>query len=102
MRLRDVARLRQQQRDRLLGGADDVGLRRVHDHDAAAGGLLDVDVVEADPGARDDLEVGRRRQHLGGDLRGAADDQGVVGPDLPDQVALRQVGAHVDLEVRAQ
>ena len=76
--LRDVARLRQQQRHRLLGGADDVGLRRVDDHHPAARRLLDVDVVEPDPGARHHLQLWRGREHLGGDLRGAADDERVV------------------------
>ena len=102
VRLRDVPRLRQQQRERLLGGADDVGLRRVHDHHAAPGRLVDVDVVEPDAGARDDLEVGRGGQHVGGHLGGAADDQRVVGRDLGGEVARGEFGSDVDLEVLRQ
>ena len=58
---RDVPGGGEQQADGQLGGADDVGGRRVDDHDAGLGGLLDVDVVEADTGAGDDLEPARRR-----------------------------------------
>ena len=60
VRLRHVARLREQQRDRVLGRREDVRLRRVHDHHAAPGRLRDVDVVEADAGPADDDEVGAR------------------------------------------
>ena len=59
VRLRDVARERQQHRQRVLRGGDHVGLRRVCHHDAALGGGVDVDVVHADPGAADDLAAAR-------------------------------------------
>ncbi len=86
----------QQQRHGVLGGADDVGGGGVDHHDAARGGGGDVDVVQADPGARDDLQVGRRRQGLGVDGGGAAhhhrgrvgqrgQQRGAVGAvDVPD------------------
>ncbi len=45
--LGDVARERQQQRHRVLGGGDHVGLRRVGDDDPALGGGVHVDVVDA-------------------------------------------------------
>ena len=66
VRLRHVAGLGQQQRHRVLGGGDDVRLRSVDHHHAAGGGCGDVDVVEPDPGAADDDELGAGRQHLGG------------------------------------
>ena len=53
-----VARLGEQQRHRVLGGRDDVALRGVDHHHAAARGRLDVDVVEPDPGPADDDQVG--------------------------------------------
>ena len=53
----DVPRRGEQQRDGELGGADDVGGRRVDHHHAALRRGLDVDVVEADTGARHDLEA---------------------------------------------
>ena len=56
MGLRDVARQRDEQADRLLGGRDDRRLGRVRDDDAAARRGVDVDVVDADPGAADHLQ----------------------------------------------
>ena len=100
--LRGVASLRQEQGHRLLGGADDVGLRRVDHHDAAARGGFDVDVVQADPRARHHLQLWRGGEHLVGDLRGAADDERVVGRDLGREVAPGEVGANVHLEVLAE
>jgi hypothetical protein len=58
VRLRDVARQRQQQRERVLGRRDDVRARRVDDDDAALGRRGDVDVVDADAGAADGAPSG--------------------------------------------
>ena len=60
MRLRDVARERDEQADRVLGGGDDGRLGRVRDDDAAARGGLDVDVVDTDAGAADHLQRSAR------------------------------------------
>ena len=57
---------------------------RVDDHDAGLRRGLDVDVVQADAGPGDDLEAAGRGEHLGVDLRGAADQQGV---DVDDGAA---------------
>ena len=57
VRLRDVAGEREHQRDGVLGGGDDVRLRRVGDDDAALGGGLDVHVVDADARAADHPQV---------------------------------------------
>ena len=100
--LRDVPGLRQQQRDRVLRGAHDVRLRRVHHEHAAPRAGLDVDVVEPDAGPRHHLQVVRgvddRRVHPG--LR--PHDQRVVGRDGPGQPLLRQLRPNLDLEVLAQ
>ena len=56
VRGRDAAGEAQDVPDGELGGRDDVRGRRVHDHDARGGRGLDVDVVEPDAGAGDDLE----------------------------------------------
>ena len=53
----------------------DVG-RVDHQHTARGGGV-DVDVVQADTGARDDLELGRGGEHLGVDGGRRADQQRV-------------------------
>jgi len=102
VRLRDAPSLGEQQSHRLLGRADDVGLGRVHDHHPPSCGGLDVDVIEPDAGARDDLQIGGSCEHLAGDLRGAADDQCVVRRDLGCEVARGEVEPLVDLEVRSK
>ena len=61
----------------MLGGGDDVRRGRVDDHHAAGGGGGHVDVVQAHPGAGDDLEPGGGRQRLGVDLGGRPDEQRV-------------------------
>ena len=95
--LRDVAGLGEEQRHRVLGGGDDVALGGVDDHHAAAGGGLGVDVVEPDPGAPDDKQVGPGGEHLVGDVGGRADDEGVGPDDGVEQLGRREVGAHIDL-----
>ena len=79
--LRDVAREREQQPDRVLGGRDDVRLGRVRDDDPAPRRGVDVDVVDPDAGAPDHLQLRGARDHVGGDLRRRADDQRVVAAD---------------------
>ena len=98
----DVARLREQERHRVLGRGDDVGLGRVHDEDAARGRGRDVDVVEPDACARDDLESVRSGDDLGGDARRRPDDEGLVVADGAGEVARGEVGTEVDVEVGAE
>ncbi len=98
--LRHVARLREQQRERVLGRREDVRLRRVHDHHAAARRFGDVDVVEPDPGAADDDEVVGGSEQFGGDLRRAADHERLRALDRFEQLLGRQARLHVDVEAR--
>ena len=74
----DLTSCRQQQRHSVLGGAVDVGGRRVDDQYAALGGGVDVDVVQPDTGTGDDLQLGRCGQHLGVD-GGRRPDQQRIG-----------------------
>ena len=74
---RDVAGQGQDVADRELGRRDDVRGRRVDDHHAGLGRRLDVDVVETDARAGDDLEQGCRGDRLGVDLRRGADQDRV-------------------------
>ena len=60
VRLRDVARERDEEADRVLGGGDDRRLRRVRDDDPAPRRRVDVDVVDADARAADHLQARRR------------------------------------------
>ena len=85
--LGDAARERQHQGDGVLGGGDVVAAGRVHDDDAALGRGVDVDVVDADAGAADHLEILRRVDQLRGDLGAAADHPAVVvGADFLELV----------------
>ena len=96
MRLRHVAGLGEQQRHRVLGRRHDVALRRVDDHHAAAGGGIDVDVVEADPGPADHHQLVGGRQHLVGDPRRRADDHRVHADDAGDEVGGGQLELDLD------
>ena len=96
---RDVARGSQHQGDGELGSRDDVGGRGVHDHDAALGGGLHVDVVEPDSGPGDDLEPLGRGQRLGVDLGGGAHEDGVDVGDGRQQLGAVGPVAGADLEV---
>ena len=87
VRLRDVAGEREHQRDRVLGGGDRVGLRRVGDDDPALGGGGDVDVVDAHAGTADHPQVVGALDHLGVELRRAADQDAVVVADALQQLA---------------
>ena len=99
---RDVAGAGEQQADGELGGAGDVGGRCVDDHDAGLGGGLDVDVVEADAGAGDDLQAPGGGDGLGVHLRRGADEDRVdVGEGREQGPAVGTVDV-ADLEVRAE
>ena len=97
--LRDVAREREQQPDRVLGGRDDVRLGRVRHDDPAPGRSVDVDVVDADAGPADDLQPRGARDHIRRDLRRGTDDQALVAVD---DLLERRVRVDVDLEMLTQ
>ena len=96
--LRDVARDGREQRDAVLGGRDRVGRRRVDDEAAGGRRGLEVDVVDADAGAADDLQTAARRgKHVGGDLGRGADDERVGGLDLFVELLGREAERDVDV-----
>ena len=99
MRLRDVAGLCQQERDRVLRRADHVGLGCVHDHHTAPRRRLDVDVVQPDPGACDHLQIGPGREDLRRHLGPAPHDERVVRADRSGEITIGELGPDVDLEV---
>ena len=102
VRRRDVPGGGEHQRDRELGGRDDVGRRRVDDHDAGLGRGADVDVVEPDAGPGDDLEPGGGGERLGVDLGRRADQQRVGVDDRRQQRRAVGAVALADLEVGSQ
>ena len=84
------------QRERVLGDADAVGARRVHDDDAARGRGGHVDVVDAGSGAGNHPKFRR-----GGDQRlvdggRAADDERVGVGEIAREVRGRAAGFGVD------
>ena len=99
MGLRDVARERDQEADRLLGGGDDGRLGSVGDDDAVPRRRVDVDVVDSDTGPADHLQPRRPLDQLRGELRGRADHDRVVAVD---DLLERRGAVVVDVEPRAQ
>ena len=104
VRLRDVAREREQQRHRVLGGGDDVRLRRVGDDDARAWSRPSTSTLSTPTPAR---PITRRRvgllDQLGGHLRRRADQDPVVARRSARASSLVvPVDAEVDVEVLAQ
>src|SRR5207248_1308473 len=80
-------------------GGDDRRLRGVRDDDPASRRGLDIDVVDPDAGATDDLEALGPADEFCRDLRGGADDNRVVAAD---DLLERAVGVDVDVEPRAE
>ena len=83
----------------MFSGGDRIAKRRVHHHDAALRGGGNVDVVHADAGAADHLEVRRGgddlRRHLGG---GADGEAIVVGDDGKQRIlVLAEIGEVIHL-----
>ena len=90
----------QHQRDGVLGGRDRIAERRVHDDDAARGRRLDVDVVDADAGAADDLQLLGLADQLFRHLGGRADGEPVILADDFFQLLLGEAGFEVDGDAR--
>ena len=99
MRLRNVPREREQQRDGVLGSGDHRGLRRVRDDDPAPRGRVDVYVVDPHARPADHLQPLRLLDQLLRQLRRRADDDAVVPADDRFEVG---VVVDVDVEVVAQ
>ena len=92
------ARQRQHQRDGVLGGGDRIAERRVHHDHAGGGGGRNIDIVDADAGAADDLQVLRGLDDIGGDLGRRADGDAVILIDDLEQFFLAQSGLHVGFD----
>ena len=99
VRLRDVARERDDQADRLLRRRDDRRLGRVRDDDPSPGRRVDVDVVDPDPGPADHLEPARALDHLAGQ---PVAERITIAVVAVDDLLERRVGVDVDVEAAAQ
>ena len=99
---REVAGQREHHGDDVLGRGDGVTGGRVEDEHAMPGRRFDVDVVDADAGASDHAQPGRRGEHLGGDLGLAANHERVVVGDTLAEHARLEPRDHVNLARGAQ
>ena len=83
----------------MFRGGDGVAEGRVHHHDAALRGGGNIDVVDADAGAADDLQLRRRGDDLRRHLAGGADGEAVILRDGGKQriLVLAEVGEVVDV-----
>ena len=98
VRLRNIAGQREQQGHRVLGRRDDVRLGRVgYDH-SAAGGRIDIDVVDADTGTGHDLQAVGLGQQVSIDLGGRADQDAVEVGDASLELGAIPRCAQLDLE----
>ncbi len=72
-----VTRQGQHESEGVLGDGNGIAARGVHHHDAALGGSVEIDVVDAYAGASDDAQLGSLVHHGGVDEHGRADQYGV-------------------------
>ena len=91
-----------QQRDRVLGGGDDVAARRVDDQDSFARRRRDVDVVHAYAGPADDAKPPPGLENMSCHARLAAHDKRVEVRNALDQLGLRELAHHSDLACLTQ
>ena len=84
----------------VLGGADGVAARRVHDDDAAPRRRRHVDVIDADAGTHDRPQFARLFEQVRGERRAAADDDAVrrLQRFLERGEILAQSGPVIDFE----
>ena len=89
---------REHQGDRMLGRGDGVAERRVHHHNAMRRRRLQVDIVDADAGAADDLELLCRFEYFGGDLSRRTDGEPVILANDLEQFLLGKPGLHIGFD----
>ncbi|KAF4504818.1 hypothetical protein G6O67_008225 [Ophiocordyceps sinensis] len=86
----------------VLGGAENVARGRVDDDDALVGGGGHVNVVDADAGTGDDLELPACLEHLGGDGGLGPHNEAMVARDYGLELGRRQARLVMDVEVGGQ
>ncbi len=94
-RLREVAGDGHHHRHRQLSDGDRIAARRIHHHDPMPVRRLQVDVVHADPGATDHLEVSAGFDDFRGHLGGAAHGERVVLANFRLKLCRLETDAHV-------
>ena len=101
IRLRDVARDRHEQAERVLCRGDRVARGRVHHHHAALRRGLHVHIVHADTGSSHDLQFLRRLDDARIHLRLRAHDEAVELADDLEKFVFFQAGLHRHVEQTA-
>ena len=84
----------------MLGGGNGVSSWSVHDDDPVGIGRIAIDIVNADSGSADGLELGCRRENLRRDLGLGADDEGIVVSNNLDEFLGRKSHLEVGGDVR--
>jgi hypothetical protein len=79
--LGQLAGKREHQRDGVLGGGDGIAERRVHHHHTLRGRGRNINIVDADAGAADHLQVRGSVQDVARDLGRGADREAVIAAD---------------------
>ena len=102
VRLWNVAGDSEHHADGMLNGCDGVAFRCIADDDAASSRCRNVDVVNADAGAADNLEIVRSGDDFFSHLRLAAGDKAIVLADAGEEFFRRHVGLNIDIEVFTQ
>src|SRR5690606_3706241 len=92
---------REHQRNGVFGGRERVAERRVHDDDAATRSGRDIDIVNADAGTADNLEIGRRSDQLFRRLGGGADGETVVIADDFGELFLVLAELRLEIDIDA-
>ena len=100
VRFRNLAGERHHHRDRVFRRCDGVAEGRVHDHDAALAGSGNIDVVDADAGTADHLQLGGGGDDLRRHLGGGADGEAVILRDGLKKgiLVLAEVGQIIDVD----
>ena len=92
---RDLPGESKHHRDSVFSGGDGVAERRVHNDDAASRSAVDIDIVDADPGAADDFEVFSSLQNVGCHLGGGPDGKAIIFPNTSNQLLGLHAGDYV-------
>jgi hypothetical protein len=93
----DLAGEREHHRDRVLGRGDRVAERACSSPPRPCrGGIGNIDIVDADAGAADDLEIGRGVEDFLRHLGRAADGEAIIFADHRDQLVRSLAGDDID------
>ena len=82
----------------MFGCSDRIAVGRIHDNDAALGCRRDIDIVDPDAGAADDLEIVRRVEQLGGDLCRRAHREPLIARQAALQFGRAEPGRNIGLD----